>query len=70
MEIITTSSCHSWNVPFYQLVNTRARGIPLPLKFHRVAQMLLIYAGVKFYGVDTLRYLTLFDVLKNTDFEF
>ena len=32
--------------------------------------MLLIYAGVKFYGVDTLRYLTLFDVLKNTDFEF
>jgi len=45
-EIITT--CHSWNVPFYQLVNTRARGIPLPLKFHRVAQMLLIYGGVKF----------------------
>ena len=45
-EIITT--CHSWNVPFYQLMNTRARGIPLPLKFHRVAQMLLVYGGVKF----------------------
>jgi len=43
----------SSNVPFYQLVNTCARGIPLPLNFCRVSHMLLVYGGVKFGMVWT-----------------
>ena len=45
-EIITI--CHSSNVPFYQLLNICARGIPLSLKFCRVARIVLVYRGVKF----------------------